>query len=87
MKESTRKHVPVVAENNLPFNALGVAKNGSINYDNHIIPGIVDAGSGMYISDVTVSKIIANRGDFKNLNPDVYSAFVDFELELSRNFR
>lgn len=41
----------------------------------------------MYITDVTVSKIIANRGDFKNLNPDIFSAFVDFDLELPRNFR
>jgi len=87
MKETTRKHVPVVKADNLPFNALGVAKNGSVNYDEHITPGIIDAGSGMYITDVTVSKIIANRGDFKNLNPDIFSAFVDFGLELPRNFR
>lgn len=87
MKETTRKHVPVITSENLPFNALGVAKNGSINYDQHMTPGIIDAGSGIYITDVTVSKIIANRGDFNNLNPDVFSAFVDFDLELSRNFR
>ena len=87
MKESTRKYVPVITSENLPFNALGVAKNGSIDYTAHMIPGIVDAGSGMYIGDVTVSKIIANRGDFNNLNPDVFSAFVDFDLELPRNFR
>jgi hypothetical protein len=87
MKETTREHVPVITEENLPFNALGVAKDGSINYKEHLTPGIVDAGSGMYIKDVTVSKIIANRGDFNNLNPDVFSAFVDFDLELSRDFR
>jgi len=87
MKESTRKYVPVITSENLPFNALGVAKDGSIDYSGHMIPGIVDAGSGMYIGDVTVSKIIANRGDFNNLNPDVFSAFVDFDLELPRNFR
>ena len=87
MKETTRKHVPVVTSENLPFNALGVAKNGSIDYSGNLITGIIDAGSGVYIRDVTVSKVIANRGDFKNLNPDVYSAFVDFDLELPRNFR
>ena len=87
MKETTRKYVPVISDNNLPFNALGVAKDGSIDYDKHMTPGIVDAGSGMYVQDVSVSKIIANRGDFNNLNPDVFSAFVDFDLELPRNFR
>tara|TARA_Y100000310_G_scaffold339101_1_gene430729 strand:+ start:2707 stop:3585 length:879 start_codon:yes stop_codon:yes gene_type:complete len=87
MKETTRKHVPVIKSEDLPFNALGVATNGSIDYTGHLIPGKIDGGSGIYVKDVTVSKVIANRGDFKNLNPDVYSAFVDFDLELARNFR
>ena len=87
MKETTRTHVPVISAENLPFNALGVATAGSIDYDNQLKVGVIDAGSGMYIKDVTVSKIIANRGDFNNLNPDVFSAFVDFDLELPRNFR
>ena len=35
-----------------------------------------------YIANVSVSKIVANRGDFKNINPDVYTAFVDFDIEM-----
>jgi len=78
LKDTVRKNMPIVEQTGLNLNALGGFTGVNYNYT-----GTVDEGY-MFIDRVTVSKNIANRGDFENLNPNVFSAFVDFELHAYR---
>ena len=74
LKDSVRKPMPIIDQSDLYLNALGAFTGVKYNY--------TEAATGEFcnIDRVTVSKNIANRGDFENLNPNVFSAFVDFEL-------
>ena len=96
LKDLNNSNVPILEESEIPFNALGMSTgNWTINANGDNRPGIgynytgvtqgkTLAGESVYISDTFVSKIIANRGDFQNINTDVYTAFVDFSLEKQR---
>lgn len=75
LKDSTRKNLSVINQSDLNLNALG-AYTGVI-YD---YTGVATGIDYCYINEVRVSKNVANRGDFQNLNPNVFSAFVDFEI-------
>lgn len=74
LKDSTRKNLSIIEQTDLNLNALGGYTGVTYNYTG------VATGDYCYIDDVRVSKNVANRGDFQNLNPNVFSAFVDFEL-------
>ena len=78
LKDTVRKSMPIIEQSDLNLNALGAFTG--VNYD------YTESATGAYcfIDRVTVSKNIANRGDFENLNPNVFSAFVDFELHNHR---
>ena len=78
LKDTVRKNMPIVEQADLNLNALGAFTGVNYNYTASA------TGSHCYIDRVTVSKNIANRGDFENLNPNVFSAFVDFELHNHR---
>jgi len=78
LKDTVRKNMPIIAQSGLNLNALGGFTG--VNYD---YTGTANEGY-CFIDRVTVSKNIANRGDFENLNPNVFSAFVDFELHTHR---
>ena len=78
LKDTVRKNMPIFEQSDLNLNALGAFTG--VNYD---YTGSA-TGAYSYIDRVTVSKNIANRGDFENLNPNVFSAFVDFELHNHR---
>jgi len=78
LKDTVRKKMPVIEQTDLNLNALGGYTGVTYNYTG------VATGDYCYIDDVTVSKNVANRGDFQNLNPNVFSAFVDFELHSHR---
>ena len=81
LKDTARESLPLIENDTLPFDARGAYTGELFNYDDF------KTGLGMNISDVFVSKVMSNRGDFTNLNPDVYSAFVDFELRKVRTPR
>lgn len=74
LKDSVRKKMSIINQADLNLNALGGYTGVTYNYTG------VATGDYCYIDDVRVSKNVANRGDFQNLNPNVFSAFVDFEL-------
>ena len=78
LKDTVRKNMPIVEQADLNLNALGAFTGVNYNYTASA------TGAYCYIDRVTVSKNIANRGDFENLNPNVFSAFVDFELHNHR---
>ena len=95
LKDLNTTYIPILEKEELPFNASGMATGNwtpattatapGVGYD---YTGIVEhktlRGESAYISEVFVSKIVANRGDFKNINTDVYTAFVDFSIEKQR---
>ena len=78
LKDTVRKKMSIIGQTDLNLNALGGYTGVTYNYTG------VATGDYCYIDDVTVSKNVANRGDFQNLNPNVFSAFVDFELHSHR---
>ncbi len=78
LKDTVRKKMSVIDQTDLNLNALGGYTGVTYNYTG------VATGDYCYIDDVSVSKNVANRGDFQNLNPNVFSAFVDFELHSHR---
>ena len=78
LKDTVRKKMSIIDQADLNLNALGGYTGVTYNYTG------VATGDYCYIDDVTVSKNVANRGDFQNLNPNVFSAFVDFELHSHR---
>lgn len=68
-------------EEKLPFNAVGAYTGQSYNYT-----GLAaSVSSGIFIENVSVSKNVA--GDYSALNPNIYTAFVDFELNEFRKPR
>ncbi len=78
LKDTVRKKMSIIDQTDLNLNALGGYTGVTYNYTG------VATGDYCYIDDVSVSKNVANRGDFQNLNPNVFSAFVDFELHSHR---
>lgn len=84
LRDRARDYVPIIEQSELPFNAVGGSVSG-YNYEN-LINGKVSNGNAAYISDVHVSKDLGGNL-ISNLNPSVYSAFVNYELEIIRNPR
>ena len=78
LKDTVRKKMSLIEQTDLNLNALGGYTGVTYDYTGGA------TGDYCYIDDVTVSKNVANRGDFQNLNPNVFSAFVDFELHSHR---
>jgi hypothetical protein len=78
LKDTVRKNMSVVEQTDLNLNALGGFTGVKYDYTG------IATGNNCFIDRVTVSKNIANRGDFENLNPNVFSAFVDFDIHTHR---
>ena len=70
-------------QNDLPFNALGAYTGKAYNYTGLAAPK-TGSEDFIFIDEVHVSKNIGAAGGYKNLNPDVYNAFVDFTLNQFR---
>jgi hypothetical protein len=81
LKDSTRKSLNIIEQTDLNLNALGGYTGVTYDYTG------VTTGDYCLIDEVRVSKNVANRGDFQNLNPNVFSAFVDFEIHNYRQPR
>jgi len=83
-RDKARTFIPLIPEANMPFNALGDYRNNvQFNYT-----GITDARSpdcvsttGVFIDNVYTSKIGGVTYTQKtNINPDVFSMIIDFEI-------
>ena len=70
------KYVPLIPEGQMPFDAMG-AHQGGFNY----LDKTNNISDTSRISDVVVSRIPVNKGDFVDLKHDVFPAFVDFIIE------
>jgi hypothetical protein len=82
-KDQARTRVPVISDENYPFNALGGLKTGVYNYE--ALTKDIGYDSEVFISNVDVSRFsLGYMENLKNTNPDVFKAIVDFELETMR---
>jgi hypothetical protein len=79
LRDTARKNMPLISQSNMPFDNYGITKNNNFNYIN-LVSGIVNPNL-IYVKTVNVSKIIPYRYEYQNnVNPEIFSAFVDFEL-------
>lgn len=78
LRDTARKNIPLISQANMPFDNYGIIKNNNYNY-NTLIANIYYPNL-IYIKSVNVSKIIPFRYEYANVNPEIFSAFVDFEL-------
>ena len=81
LRDSNHSFFKLVNNNDLKLNAMSAYTGAQYSYTG------VATGDPVYIADVVVSKISRGGGgkDYEDLNPDVFSAIVDFDLEVVRN--
>jgi hypothetical protein len=80
LRDSSHNFFRLVDNNDLKLNAMSSYTGTPYNYTG------IATGAPVYIADVNVSRVsVSNSPDFVDLNPDVFSAFVDFDLESVRN--
>lgn len=81
LRDSAHSHFHLVDNNSLKMNAMSAYTGTQYNYTG------MATGDLVYIEDVNVARI--NGGvfgsDYEELNPDVFSAFVDFDLQVVRD--
>jgi hypothetical protein len=80
LRDSAHNFFRMVNNNDLKLNGMSAYTGSQFNY------AAIATGETVYIADASVSRINKiNSSEYVNLNPDVYSAFVDFDLESIRN--
>lgn len=79
LRDSAHNFFRTVNNNDLQLNAMSSYTGIAYNYTG------IATGDNVYISSVAVSQVkTSSSPEFKNLNPDVIAAFVDFDLEVVR---
>lgn len=83
-RDTARTYIPLIYQNEMPYNQLGSISDGYFNY-NILTQNKVMDEDYLYIDNVYVSKI-DNRfiNSYSKLNPNVFTAFIDFELSQNR---
>lgn len=85
-RDTNNTMVPLIYQNEMPFDPLGSACGctGSYNYNTLTADRPNDEGY-VYIDKVYISKV-DNRltNSYNKLNPNVFTAFIDFELSQNR---
>ncbi|MDB4664739.1 hypothetical protein OAE97_00155 [Verrucomicrobia bacterium] len=80
LRDSNHSFFKLVDNSALNLNAMSAYTGTQFNYTG------VATGDPVYIADVVSAKISRGMGqDYEDLNPDVFSAIVDFELEVVRS--
>lgn len=80
LRDSSHNFFNLVDNNDLRLNAMSAYTGLRYNYTG------VATGESTYMSDVNITRVRpVSSPDFVNMNPEVYSAFVDFEIESVRN--
>jgi hypothetical protein len=83
-RDTARQFVPLVYDNEMPFNMLGSCTGECFNYQELVANKQVDY-QYLYINDVSVSKTDSRLSNsYNKLNPNLFTAFIDFELAQNR---
>ena len=80
-KDAVRTKVPIIEQANIPLNAVGGSASG-YNYTDLT----ETSTNSLFIEKVTISKNVGSNYA-ENINPGIYSAFADFELQIPRHPR
>ena len=87
-RDKEKTLVPMILENNMPFNSLGDFANTNNPYNYKILTQSITGVDSLFIDNVFTTKISGLSFSQKNnLNPDVFSMIIDFELSQVRNPR
>lgn len=79
-RDTNRTLVPIIYDNEMPFNSLGSCTGHCFNYNELTQNKVVD-NDYLYIDNVSVSKVDSRlTNSYNKLNPNVFTAFIDFEL-------
>jgi hypothetical protein len=83
LKDLRMKTVSIIED--LPFDAMGSYTGiSTLDIGNYNYTALA-TGNGPLVTDVRVSKMTSLWREFENLNPNVFSAFVDFDLSTLRS--
>jgi hypothetical protein len=85
-RDTSKEYIGILEENEMPFNNLG----DFVNYADYNYTGITNSKLGtdnsIFVDSVNISKIGgASFAGLNNVNPNIYSALIDFELKKIRN--
>ncbi len=84
MKDQVSTEVPIIADENYPFNALGGFKSVS-GYNYEQLTSTIGAGDRAFIAEIDVSRFsLGYMENLNNTNPDVFKAMIDFSLDVVR---
>jgi hypothetical protein len=84
LEDSARSSVPILTEEEMPYNKYGSFKSGSFPYTG-LVAGKYEAGETAFVSKVVTNEFDAQLfTEIKTLNPDVYFSLVDITLEKPR---
>lgn len=83
-RDTNNSLIPLIHEEEMPFNALGSCTGECLNYLELTNNKRID-GDYLYIKDVNISKV-DNRltNTYNKLNPNLFTAFIDFEVSSNR---
>lgn len=82
-RDTARQFVPLIYDNEMPFNMLGSA-TGNFNYQQLTANKQPDY-QYLYINDVSISKTDSRLSNtYNKLNPNLFAGFIDFELAQNR---
>jgi hypothetical protein len=87
MKDQARGCIPLLAGDEYPYNSFGFTKSATgFNYNN-LVGDRVSYDSGAFIKNVMVTRLDSNArimSEVRDINPEIFPAFVDFTLEKAR---
>jgi hypothetical protein len=79
LRDSAHDFFRIVSNDDLHLNAMSSYTGTAYNYTG------IATGNNVYMSSVSVSQSKTSTStEFKSLNPNIVSAFVDFDLEVVR---
>lgn len=79
LRDSAHDFFRTISNGDLQLNAMSSYTGVAYNYTG------IATGDNVYMSSVSVSQMkTSSSSEFKNLNPDIVAAFVDFDLEVVR---
>lgn len=85
-RDQVNTNIPIIPQDRQPFNALGDFKDQVNTYDYEDLSTV--GLNEVYIKEVSVSKIGGlSFSQMTNMNPNVFSALIDFEIEQIREPR
>ena len=83
-RDTARQFIPLIYDNEMPFNMLGGCTGHCFNYQELTANKQPDY-QYLYINDVSVSKTDSRLSNsYNKLNPNLFTAFIDFELAQNR---